>query len=59
MVYETDYKACEAYLFINIYSDHVSSKIKIKNKKSSSIGPSKTSFLIIKRNRDLVMGHSD
>ena len=32
MVYETDYKACEAYLFINIYSDHVSSKIKIKIK---------------------------
>ena len=32
-VYETDYKAWEAYLIMNIiYSNHVSSMIKIKNK---------------------------
>ena len=29
-VYETDYKACEAYLINFIYSNHVSSMIKIK-----------------------------
>ena len=31
-VYETDYKACEAYLINFIYSNHVSSMIKIKIK---------------------------
>ena len=42
MVYETDYKACEAYLINFIYSNHVSSmiKIKIKNERCTEISQS-------------------
>ena len=50
MVYETDYKACEAYLINFIYSNHVSSMIKIKIKMESCCSNHELKF------KDMVLG---